>query len=69
MTTLLPTIKKLAAANDVRVSVDKCGEDCEGKKTRRIGLHGFLADIQAVERQITGYTISQTTSGHYLTSH
>ena len=65
--TTLAKIKKIAEKNDVRVSVDMNGEDCEGKKMRRIGLHGFLADVQAVERQITGYDITQSTSGHYLT--
>ena len=65
--TNLTRIKKIAEKNDVRVSVDKNGEDCEGKKMRRIGLHGFLADVQAVARQIAGYDITQSTSGYYLT--
>jgi len=30
------------------------------------GLHGFLANIQAVEREIEGYWIERATSGHYL---
>lgn len=65
--TTLPKIKKIAKKNDVRVSVDMNGEDCEGKKMRRIGLHGFLADVQSVERQISGYDVEQTDNGHYLT--
>jgi hypothetical protein len=65
--TTLAKIKKIADENDVRFSVDMDGEDCEGKKMRRIGLHGFLANIQSVERQISGYDITQSTSGHYLT--
>ena len=65
--TTLKKIQAIAAKNDVRVSVDNEGEDCEGKKMRRIGFHGFLSDIEAVERQINGYEIAQCTDGHYLT--
>jgi len=53
-------IKKLATANDVRVSLLKE----QGKRV--IGLHGFSWDIEAVTRQITGYHIKQRCTGHYL---
>ena len=57
------TIKTLAEKNDVRVSVQKE----QGKRV--IGLHGFLDDIQAVTRQISGYHVEQADTGCYLYSH
>jgi hypothetical protein len=65
--TTLPKIKQIAIEHDVRVSIDHDGEDCEGRKMRRIGLHGFLSAIQAVERQIDGYHVEKGKDGHYLT--
>ena len=53
-------IHAICDENDVRLSKKK-------EQGRWVyGLHGFLANIQAVEREIEGYWIEQRDSGHYL---
>lgn len=54
-------IEKIADKNDVRVS-----ENCDDKDRVYYGLHGFLADIEAVAQQIDGYHIEETGTGFYL---
>ena len=66
--TTLKQIKKIADDYGVRVSVDMTGEDCEGKKCRQIGLHGFLGDIKESMDYIAGYEVEQSETGWYLTS-
>ncbi len=58
MATRLKKITKIAEKNDVRVSVEK---DSDGDRV--IVLHGFLADIEAIERQLKGYHRQQRADG------
>lgn len=62
MATQLNTIKRIAQKNDVRVSLEK---DSDGDRV--IVLHGFLHDIEAVKRQISGYHSNQRNDGVTLT--
>ena len=61
MATQLRTIKKIAAKNDVRVSTEK---DRDGDRV--VVLHGFLSDIEAVERQVNGYHSRRRNDGVVL---
>ena len=53
-------IKEICKANDVRFSAT------EEQNNPVYSLHGFLADIEAVERKINGYHIEAGQTGHYL---
>ena len=55
-------LQRLANKFSVRLSEHKE----QGKRV--FGLHGFLDDIQAMEREIKGYWIEQAGTGHYLYS-
>ena len=62
MTTTKKSLQKLAKEYDVRLSEQRE----QGKRV--FGLHGFLSDIEAMERHITGYYIEEADTGHYLYS-
>ena len=60
MKTSIKKILRLANNHDVKVVLKK--------EQRRVVpvLTGFLADIQNLEREIDGYWVEQTSTGHYL---
>ena len=56
----IKNLEKIAEKFDVRVSSHR-----EDRKTV-YGLHGFLRNIEAMEKEIHGFWVEKMATGHYL---